>query len=194
MGGVKHAVLGLVIEQPSYGYKLAQRLEDRCGSWGWQRAGVYGALDQLARERLVVSLPQNDAADTGRAGARTIYEATPQGVDYFHDWLLESCSPSPLRQDLDLKILLSRAEYLPQLIEQTWAQEQQCLQALDALRQRAQSGRAGAPLTWAEARTVLQRDAEIKLRQVRIEWLQDVRRVMRLMLDAPAGAHGNGST
>ena len=109
MGGVKHAVLGLVIEQPSYGYKLAQRLEDRCGSWGWQRAGVYGALDQLARERLVVSLPQNDAADTGRAGARTIYEATPQGVDYFHDWLLESCSPSPLRQDLDLKILLSRA-------------------------------------------------------------------------------------
>jgi len=28
----KHAILGLVIERPGYGYQLAQRLEERFGS------------------------------------------------------------------------------------------------------------------------------------------------------------------
>ena len=52
----KHAVLGLVIEQPGYGYQLARRLEVRCGAWGWEPSGVYSALDSLSREGNVRSV------------------------------------------------------------------------------------------------------------------------------------------
>jgi DNA-binding PadR family transcriptional regulator len=185
---VKHAVLGLVIERPAYGYKLARRLEDRCGSWGWQRAGVYGALDQLARENLVIGRPHSGARSSQRAAPRTIYEATPEGIDYFREWLLESSPPNPMRQDLDLKILLSEPEFLPQLIDQTWAQEQQCLQKLKTLAGGVHSKNPSEAATWPEARRALQRDAEMKLCRVRLEWLQDARRVMKVMLAGSAEA------
>ena len=49
----KHAVLGLVIERPGYGYQLAQRLDERFSSSGFAPSGVYSALDQLSRDELV---------------------------------------------------------------------------------------------------------------------------------------------
>ena len=51
----KHAILGLVIERPGYGYQLAQRLDERFGSSGFAPSGVYSALDQLSRDELVRS-------------------------------------------------------------------------------------------------------------------------------------------
>jgi DNA-binding PadR family transcriptional regulator len=180
-----------VIEHPGYGYKLAQRLEDRCGSWEWRRTGVYGALDQLARENLVRSLAPS-GRDRGRAAPRTIYEATPAGEDYFRAWLLEPSPSSPTRQELDLKILLSGPEFLPQLIEQTRAQEQRCIDDLEGLTG-ASVAICSEPLSWAEARSVLQRDAEIKLRQVRMEWLQNAREVMQLVVDKCDAVRRGGS-
>jgi hypothetical protein len=50
-----------------------------------------------------------------------------------------------------------------------------------------QPGLASRRPTWREAAVVLQRDAEIKLLQVRIEWLQDARKVMREMLGRSGG-------
>jgi DNA-binding PadR family transcriptional regulator len=183
----KHAVLGLVIEQPGYGYQLARRLEERCGAWGWEPSGVYGALDLLAREGNVRSVREKGSGATGRAAPRAIYEATRKGRDFFRDWIFESSVPSPVRQELDLKILFSGSEFLPRLIDQTWAQEQTCINDLRALTSRAQAGTPDRVLAWREAAVVLQRDAEIKLLQVRIEWLQDARKVMKEILDRSAG-------
>jgi DNA-binding PadR family transcriptional regulator len=186
----RHAVLGLVIEQPGYGYQLAQRLEERCGAWGWERTGVYSALDQLVREENVRSARDKGSGATGRAAPRAIYEATPKGRDFFRDWIFEYSGLSPVRQELDLKILFSGAEFLPRLIDQTWSQEQKCIDDLRALTSGVQARGAsrGMP-TWSEAALVLQRDAEIKLLQMRIEWLQNARGVMREILKrSPEGA------
>lgn len=188
----KHAVLGLVIERPGYGYQLARRLEERCGAWGWEPSGVYSALDSLEREENVRSVREKGSRTTGRAAPRAIYEATPQGVDFFREWILESSAPSPVRQELDLKILFSGPEFLPRLIDQTWAQEQRCVDDLKALTSFAQLPVASRPLAWREAAVVLQRDAEIKLLQVRIEWLQDARKVMKAILDRAAGHPRSG--
>jgi DNA-binding PadR family transcriptional regulator len=183
----KHAVLGLVIEQPGYGYLLARRLEERCGAWGWEPTGVYSALDSLERDGHVRSAREKGSGSTGRAPRRAIYEATPKGVDFFRDWMFEPSASSPVRQELDLKILFSGPEFLPRLIDQTWAQEQKCIDDLRALTSTMQAGAPGLMSTWREAAAVLQRDAEIKLLQIRIEWLQDARKVMRQMLDRSAG-------
>lgn len=181
--GMKQAVLGLVIEQPDYGYKLAQRLEDRCPSGGWQKTGVYGALDQLIKESLVRSLGEKGPSDSGRAPTRRIYEATPEGVGDHERWIFGPSPLSPLRQELDLKMLVASPEYLPRLIDQTWAQEQQCMQELKGLTIAAATPRAGRRRTWPEVRIVLQRNAETKSLQLRIECLQEARKAMNLILD-----------
>jgi DNA-binding PadR family transcriptional regulator len=174
----KHAILGLLIERPSYGYQLTQRLEERFGAWGWQGSGVYGALNHLERDGYVRPLKEKGAGTTGRAARRVIYEATSEGHDFLRSWVYEPTPPSPVRQALDLKIQLSPPEFLPQLIEQTRAQEQQCLDDLAALT-RTTGGGPGSMRTWYEAAPLLQRDAEMRHLRVRIQWLQDARKVMQ---------------
>ncbi len=184
----KHAVLGLVIERPGYGYQLARRLEERCSAWGWEPSGVYSALDSLAREGNVRSVRGKGSGATGRAAPRAIYEVTPKGRDFFREWMFETSGPSPVRQELDLKILFSGPEFLPRLIDQTWAQEQMCIDVLRTLTSATKPSVPAGPLAWREAAIVLQRDAEIKLLQVRIEWLQDARKVMKELLERSAGS------
>jgi DNA-binding PadR family transcriptional regulator len=183
----KHAVLGLVIERPGYGYQLAQRLEERCGAWGWERSGVYGALTRLESEKHVRVVGKRGSGATGRGAPRTIYESTVKGVAFFEEWILKSSPPSPFRQELDLKLLFSGPEFLPVLIDQTWAQEQMCMDEMRALTSTGQVGPADRMATWGEAAAVLQRDGEIKFLQARIEWLQDSRKTMRAVLDRSAG-------
>src|ERR1035441_9888450 len=103
----RHAVLGLVIERPGYGYQLGQRLAERCGAWDWESSGVYGALNSLQRDGYVRSSTEKGTGATGRAAPRAIYEATGAGVDYFRAWIIAFSPPSPVRQELDLKILFS---------------------------------------------------------------------------------------
>jgi DNA-binding PadR family transcriptional regulator len=186
----KHAVLGLVIERPGYGYDLARRLEDRCGAWGWERSGVYSALDQLTRDGHVRSEKAKSRAGSARSAPRAIYESTAEGVDYFREWIARSTSPSPVRQELDLKILFSGPEFLPRLIDQTWAQEQMCIDQLRALSATAQTPPVNGARTWREVAPALQREAEIKLLQVRVEWLQTARGVMKTLMLQSAGANG----
>lgn len=179
---LKHAVLGLVIERPGYGYQLSQRLDARCPAWGWERSGVYGALDSLASDSHVRSVGEKGSSDSGRAARRTIYEATPEGRDFFHDWMRSPSSANPVRpQELDLKIQLAGPEFLPQLIDETLAQEHHCMAELQRFASVEQGRHSGLPKTWAEASVLLQRDGEIKLLRLRVEWLQQARRVMTLM-------------
>src|ERR1019366_1044930 len=109
----KHAVLGLVIERPGYGYQLAQRLDERFGSSGFAPSGVYSALDQLARDDLIRSAGEKGPGPARRAAPRTIYEATDEGVDHFEAWMLGFSPTPPLRDELHMKIAFCRPGNLP---------------------------------------------------------------------------------
>jgi DNA-binding PadR family transcriptional regulator len=180
----KHAVLGLVIERPGYGYDLAQRLDQRCGSWGWEPTGVYGALDSLARSGHVRSRGAKRPRAPGRAAPRLVYEATPEGLDFFSAWMHSTSTPKPIRQELDLKLLFSSPEFLPDLIDQTWSHEQHCLNQLSKLTsgasQPTQSGLPGL----SELAHQLHTNAEVRLLQARIEWLHDVRDSLSMYLES----------
>src|SRR5258707_11652904 len=123
----KHAVLGLVIERPGYGYQLAQRLDERFGSSGFAPSGVYSALDQLSRDELVRSAGEMGPAAGGRAAPRTIYEATEEGVERFEQWMLDASPTPPLRDELHMKIALCRPCNVPHLIDLVCGQELVCL-------------------------------------------------------------------
>jgi DNA-binding PadR family transcriptional regulator len=173
----KNAVLGLVIERPGYGYELARRLQERFGSSGFAPTGVYSALDQLSSEALVRSAGSRSDAVNVRAAPRTIYEATPEGIDRFEAWMLDGSSLAPVRDELYMKIALSRPHNLPRLIELAQAQEQACLVRLEGLKGPTTRSRR-SPRAWSEVAVLLVRDAEIRQLQARVEWLQKARTVM----------------
>jgi DNA-binding PadR family transcriptional regulator len=186
----KNAVLGLVIERPGYGYDLARRLQERFGSSGFAPTGVYSALDQLSSDALVRSVGSRASADNERAAPRTIYEATPKGVDHFEQWMVGCSSLAPVRDELYMKIALSKPHNLFRLIELARSQEEDCLARLQSLRRPAvaQDGLRA----WSEVAVLLVRDAEIKQLQARVEWLQKARVVMEKLNEAQTRCSARG--
>ncbi|HEX3911181.1 MAG TPA: helix-turn-helix transcriptional regulator [Solirubrobacteraceae bacterium] len=178
----KHAVLGLVIERPGYGYQLAQRLDERFGSSGFAPSGVYSALDQLSRDELVRSAGELGAGPARRAAPRTIYEATEEGLDHFEAWMLDPSPMPPLRDELHMKIALCRPRNVPRLIDMIGGQELVCLGRLRDLKHLAEEV-PGSSRDWSRLMGVLAAEAEIAFWNARIEWLQSARELLEQLRD-----------
>jgi DNA-binding PadR family transcriptional regulator len=178
----KHAVLGLVIERPGYGYQLAQRLEERFGSSGFAPSGVYSALDQLARDDFVRSAGEMGGGRARRAAPRTIYEATEEGVDHFEAWMLGPSPTPPLRDELHMKIALCRPRNIPRLIEVVCGQELVCLARLRDLKQLVEASPATSR-EWSRLMRLLAAEAEVAFWNARIEWLQRARELLEQLRD-----------
>jgi DNA-binding PadR family transcriptional regulator len=91
---VSWALLGLVIERPSYGYELMLRFERTYGDALElsSPSQIYAALDTLARRGLIEELP-TDGAASGAASAvvrqpKPHYRATAEGVSDYQEWLI----------------------------------------------------------------------------------------------------------
>lgn len=173
----KHAVLGLVIERPGYGYQLAQRLDERFSSSGFAPSGVYSALDQLSRDELVRSAGELGPGPARRAAPRTIYEATEEGVDHFETWMLDPSPMPPLRDELHMKIALCRPRNVPRLIEMISGQELVCLGRLRDLKSVTEEV-PGPAHDWARLMGVLASEAEIAFWDARMKWLQSARELL----------------
>ncbi len=190
---VKYAVLGLLAQRRGYGYDLVQRFEEQVGpAWQLNAGAIYVALDKLEQEGLVRPIaagegPQPPARRrTTRGAPRVIYEATPQGLERFEDWMATGSSMSPLREELHLKLALSQPRNLARLIELTYEQEQACLERLEQHR-----GGTGfddllaSAQPWAAVASVMVRDAEVAHLQATIEWLRRIREAMRWLQERP---------
>lgn len=191
---VKYAVLGLLAQRRGYGYDLVQRFEEQVGpAWQLNAGAIYVALDKLEQEGLVRPLaPQDGDAPvtrrrTARGAPRVIYEATPQGLERFEEWMATASSRSPLREELHLKLALSQPRNLPRLIELTYEQEQACLERLE---QHLGGSAAFEDLLattppWSAVASVMVRDAEIAHLQATVEWLRRIREAMRWLQQRP---------
>lgn len=129
---VKHAVLGLVIERPGYGYELIQRVEERIGGWRPSKVAVYPALHQLRREQLIQERDSRDHVAPAHRGV-TWYEATAAGRAHFKEWMHGPLEPAPLRDEMRIRIAFATVEELPRLVELTRELEQSCLTRVEEL-------------------------------------------------------------
>jgi DNA-binding PadR family transcriptional regulator len=95
---VHWALLGLVIERPSYGYELAQRFERAYG--GMLRLSgasyVYTALDALQRRSMIEEIP---ATREGRQ-PKTRYRATTAGIHGYQERLIAQMQEDRARSRL----------------------------------------------------------------------------------------------
>jgi len=82
---VEFAVLGYLVEAPSHGYELRERLKRGLGAfWRIASSHLYQVLHRLEEQGWVMC-----GAEAGPTGpSRTVYRATEQGISAFWDWAM----------------------------------------------------------------------------------------------------------
>lgn len=101
---VNWAVLGLVIEKPSYGYELLQRFGARYGEV-LRVSGpshLYAALNRLEKARLIEPALDADAAVAAEVQRqpKVCYRATAAGARAFRRWVAERMRDDEQRVEL----------------------------------------------------------------------------------------------
>jgi DNA-binding PadR family transcriptional regulator len=142
----KHALLGLLLHRPTYGYELGNRLQQRLGSaWEINSGQLYRALEELAKEGLIEPV---GPAPGGRDDRR-FFAITMAGVQEFERWFdADNTRWTRLqRRPLLVKIMLAGPERLGRALEHIAAYEQECAARLKELsRELEEIPPGGAPV------------------------------------------------
>jgi DNA-binding PadR family transcriptional regulator len=113
-------ILGLLQDQPMYGYEIKQSIEEQLAGCGPIAFGsIYFALNQLAKEGLVEKVATEQS---GNRPARTIYQISPAGEKQFHtllraQWQSEETFSFDFDVALFFQSFLSSAEIVDALNE-----------------------------------------------------------------------------
>lgn len=172
-------VLGLLIEQPDSCYHLDKRIAQRLGSAQFSRGAASRAVERLVERKLVRPADAEEQAGLRVVDGRkkTVYEATPAGVEHFEHWLRASTQTPPVREELHAKISLWGSKDLPRLIEIVREAELACMQQLQDLSRRTRAEREGRaePDGWERSLQLIVTAGEATWWDARVKWLQDVR-------------------
>jgi DNA-binding PadR family transcriptional regulator len=102
---VNWAVLGLVIEKPSYGYEIGQRFRTRFGEFlPASLSNIYTTLDRLVRLGLLEPTHTQAATVSGRQ-QKLHYRATSEGARAYRGWLTRRLRQVDQRTELLLRLL-----------------------------------------------------------------------------------------
>jgi PadR family transcriptional regulator AphA len=101
---LRHALLGLLNEEPSSGYDLTQRFAAGIGNYAWtaKHSQIYPELKRLVDDGLI------EMVDEGARGRRT-YGITAQGQAELRRWLLNPPSGAGVRNEFVLRLFLLSA-------------------------------------------------------------------------------------
>jgi DNA-binding PadR family transcriptional regulator len=173
-------VLGLLVERPDTCYQLDKRLGERLGSAQFSRGTSARAVRRLLERDLIRPSDRQERVSLSVVDGRkkTVYEATPAGVEHFRRWLRASTQTPPVREELHAKIALWGSEDLPRLIEIVREAEIACVQQLQRLnrRMRLEPADANAAVDeWTRTKQLIVISGEVSWWDARIKWLQDIR-------------------
>jgi DNA-binding PadR family transcriptional regulator len=118
---VRYALLGLLKEQPDYGYRLKLRFDERVGTaWHLNIGQVYQTLRALQRSKLIAEV---GGTSDGQHPARRMFELTAKGQRVLDRWLQRPpVRLRPVRDEMLIRLLVvepqRRGELLSRLEEQ----------------------------------------------------------------------------
>lgn len=171
-------VLGLLVERPDTCYQLDKRMAERLGSAQFSRGAAAGAVKRLLERDLIRPAEGEDRPDLQVVDGRkkTIYEATPAGVEHFRCWLQASTQIPPVREELHAKMALWGSEDLSRLIEIVReAEVSSTLQLQELNRQTRVERQMADASSWELTKQLIVTAGEVMWWDARIKWLQDVR-------------------
>jgi DNA-binding PadR family transcriptional regulator len=181
---VNWALLGLVIERPSYAYELAQRFERTYeGALSLSSTShVYTALGTLQDRALIEEIP---GTREGRQ-PKPFYRATPNGVSEYHDWLVAEFRDDRRRQRLFVLQLVALTRDPATALQIVDRFEEACLHEAARTPIAPRNGPSADP--GAELFDRLLAEESRLLVGGRLAWVQYMRRELKALADTRAAA------
>jgi DNA-binding PadR family transcriptional regulator len=178
---VNWAVLGLMIERPSYGYEILQRFERNYGELLKlsSPSQIYTALDSLM-DRGMIEATSEPSPSIGSRQPKLHYRATEDGVRRYQEHLVDQAEEDRRRSSLFARELAALAPDAALSVLDDY--EQTCL----AQATRAQPGRRSEPTAADAAMTLADRLAaedERLAMEAKLPWIEYARRELRAVAD-----------
>ena len=176
---VQWALLGLVIERPSYGYELAQRFETAYAGM-LHLSGVsyvYTALDTLQRRGLIAEIP---GTRSGRQ-PKPRYRATTDGVDSYKERLTEQIQEDFRRSRLfarQLAVFAHEPEMALEVIERYGVA---CLEEASQAAIPTPAPHPGDPGSGLAARLISE-ESRLAM-EAKLPWVEYARRELKALAD-----------
>lgn len=169
--GTTYAVLGLLLEQPSYGYELLARFRRAFDVVAWEITpqGLYASLDRLERHGLIEPIDERSRA-ASRRQPRTPYRVTRAGAQTLERFLGEPLGADTSRAELLLRLQCVAVRDADALARMLDGYEATCLDELVRLAAVARATPAGALL---ERLALEERRLGV---QGRLSWIRYARR------------------
>jgi DNA-binding PadR family transcriptional regulator len=157
---VRHGLLALLAEEPSYGYQLRTRLESRTGgTWPLNIGQVYTTLSRLERDGLVAA-----AGRDGGPGQST-YRITDAGRTTVTGWFASPVERSaPARDELAIKLALAVGSPIADVRQVVQVQRSGTMRAMQELTRLKARADADADLAWTLVLDALVFQAEAEVR------------------------------
>jgi DNA-binding PadR family transcriptional regulator len=109
--GTGLAVLGLLLERPSWGYELVARFDRIFGEppWEWQVTppAIYKALKRLEGSGLIEPIGGETGErwlDSTQRRMRQSFRVTGEGARYMRKWLVTPMSSTPSQEELLIRV------------------------------------------------------------------------------------------
>jgi DNA-binding PadR family transcriptional regulator len=162
---LRGALLGLVLERPSHGGELANRLARRLGeTWRVDPNDVYRLLSNLEDEGLIEvrEEPRRDK----RAGTRVVYHPTELTSVALSRWIETLLPRETFRLGLHAKLAVAREQDVPGLRAALAQHRRECLELATSL-----PAGAGEPRSWSALFLDSTRDGVQQMLQTEIDWV-----------------------
>jgi DNA-binding PadR family transcriptional regulator len=186
---VRLAVLGLVLQRPSWGYELVARFDrafaDQPWPWRVTPQAIYGALADLEADGLIEHIDPDALIEHKEdAGARRptstqresrkYYRSTAGGARAMRAWRAAPMLSDPSRQELLIRVHFDQSDDRA-LREMMRLHAAECLEELERI--------ADAPAT-TRAQRLVKEDRRLAV-QARLSWIDFVLAELRDPSDAP---------
>lgn len=127
---IRAAVLAAVIEKPGHGWDVARRARRRMGSaWTLDSKHIYGYLERLEEDGLIRAKKEPSGRD--REVPRRVYYVTDEGKEARQLWRMAPLKQGVVRTDLDVRLLFSTEEDIPDLLDRLAERREQLLEEIE---------------------------------------------------------------
>jgi DNA-binding PadR family transcriptional regulator len=182
---VNWALLGLVIQRPSYGYELVQRFERTYGEALElsSPSQIYTALDTLVRRELIEVVPGEELGAGHGRQPKPHYRATAAGARGYEQWLVGQLHQERRRSRLFAQQLAVLAPQAALKVLERW--EQASLKDASSARMGGASP-DGSPESSDALIAKLASEEERLAIRAKLEWIEYARRQLKEAISARA--------
>jgi DNA-binding PadR family transcriptional regulator len=181
----KHALLGLLLDGPTYPYQLASRLRERLGpAWEVNSGKLYQTVKGLERDGLI----ERAEAVGPKRDNRHVYAITGEGIAEFDRWFGQTAGAVRLcRRPLLVKITFAGPQRLRDAMAKVDAYELDCAKRLEEIAGVRDALPADGTLVRADHLLLrLNLGADILQLEAELQWASHAREMLSWLADQEA--------